>query len=114
MKNLAREIESAKEKLITEKAKLERIEAAIDAAHCISTVFCEEGYATYIRIKNMEADLVGMYKCELLKVYPWLPGDCQYEQNIVNAIGRFGFDLLHSKGILQLCGQTECGKLYTY
>lgn len=113
MKNLASEIETAKAKLITEKAKLERIEMAINAANCISAEFCAEGLETYNRIKNIEADLVGMYLNALLTVYPWLPGDCQYEQNIINAIGQFGFDLLHSKGILQLCGQTECGKLYT-
>ena len=43
MKNLASEIETAKAKLIVEKAKLERIEMAINATDCISTEFCKEG-----------------------------------------------------------------------
>ena len=114
MKNLASEIESAKAKLITEKAKLERIEMVIDAAHCISTAFCDEGHATYKRIKNMEADLVGMYLDQLLTVYPWFKGEALYGKAIINVIGQFGFELLHSKGTIQLCGCTANGKLYTY
>ena len=114
MKNLASEIETAKAKLITEKAKLERIEMAINAADCFSKAFCEEGYATYTRIKNMEADLCGMYLDQLLTVYPWFKGEALYEEAIINVIGQFGFELLHSKGTIQLCGRTANGKLYTY
>lgn len=114
MKNLTSEIENTKAKLITEKAKLERIEAAIDAAHCISTVFCEEGYAAYTRVRNIEADLAGMYLDQLLTVYPWFKGEALYGEAIINVIGQFGFELLHDKGIIQLCGCTANGKLYTY
>ena len=114
MKNLTSEIENVKAKLITEKARLERIEMAIEAVHCVSTAFCEEGYATYTRIKNMEADLVGMYLDQLLTVYPWFKGEALYGKAIINVIGQFGFELLHSNGIIQLCGSTVNGKLYTY
>lgn len=114
MKNLASEIETAKAKLITEKAKLERIEMAINAANCISAEFCAEGLETYNRIKNIESDLVGMYLNALLTVYPWLKGEAIYESAIINVIGQFGFELLHNKGIIQACGCTANGKLYTY
>lgn len=114
MKNLAREIENAKVKLITEKAKLERIEMAINATDCISKAFCEEGYATYTRIKNMEADLCGMYLDQLLTVYPWFKGEALYGEAIINVIGQHGFELLHNKGTIQLCGRTANGNLYTY
>lgn len=114
MKNLASEIETAKAKLITEKAKLERIEMAINAANCISAEFCTEGLETYNRIKNIESDLVGMYLNALLTVYPWLKGEAIYESAIINVIGQFGFELLHNKEIIQACGRTANGKLYTY
>ena len=112
--NLASEIKMAEAKVLVEKAKLERIEFIIDEADHISTEFCKEGYATFTRIQSMESDLCGMYLDQLLAVYPWFKGEALYEEAIINVIGRRGFELLHDKGTIQLCGRTANGKLYTY
>lgn len=112
--NIVEEIKMVNAKLLVEKAKLERIELLIDEADHISSEFCAEGYRTYRKIKNIEADLCGMYLNQLLTVYPWFKGEALYEEAISNVIGRRGFELLHDKGTIQLCGRTANGKLYTY
>lgn len=73
--NNVNEIKMANAKLLTEKAKLERIETVISEADHISSEFCAEGYRTYRKIKNIEADLCGMYLNQLLIVYPWFKGE---------------------------------------
>ena len=50
--NNVNEIKMANAKLLTEKAKLERIETVISEADHISSEFCAEGYRTYRKIKN--------------------------------------------------------------
>lgn len=112
--NIANEIKMANAKLLTEKAKLERIETVISEVDHISSEFCAEGYRTYRKIKNIEADLCGMYLDQLLTVYPWFKGEALYGEAIINVIGQHGFELLRNKGIIQLCGRTANGKLYTY
>lgn len=112
--NNVNEIKMANAKLLTEKAKLERIETVISKADHISSEFCAEGYRTYRKIKNIEADLCGMYMNQLLIVYPWFKGEALYEEAIIHVIGQRGFEMLHDRKVIQLCGRTVNGKLYTY
>ena len=92
---------------------LEEIKSRIESGTETVTDY-EQGLLLHNAVGFYKKQLSTAYINTLLEFFPHFKGNALYEDTIASLVGQLGLEILRETGIIESCGCTANGKLYTY